>query len=182
MKINIFTTNKKYKIIYADPPWRYYTWSKKGQGRSAESHYSTMSIEEICNLPVNELSDDDCALFLWVTYPTLLDGLKCIEAWGFEYKTCAFCWCKRNKKSDGWFTGMGYWTRANSEICLLATKGKPKRLSASVKQIVDAPIGKHSEKPSEVRERIVQLMGDIPRIELFARQYADDWDCWGDEV
>lgn len=173
---------KKYRVIYADPPWQYKVYSKKGMGRSAESHYPTMPIEDICALPIGELADKDCALFLWVTIPCLLEGLSTLKAWGFKYKTIAFVWVKQNRKSDSLFWGMGYWTRANVELCLLATKGSPKRMSASVHQVIISHIEEHSKKPQEARDRIVQLMGDVPRIELFARQKTDGWDAWGNEV
>ena len=172
----------KYNIIYADPPWSYRTYSKKGQGRSAESHYPTMSIDEIKALPVSDLAANDCALFMWITFPCLYEALEVLSAWGFSYKTVAFTWVKQNRKSDGLFTGMGYWTRANAELCILATKGHPKRISASVHQIIMSHIEEHSKKPEEARSRIVQLMGDIPRVELFARQSPEGWDVWGNEV
>ena len=173
---------KKYNIIYADPPWQYRTYSKKGQGRSAESHYPTMSIEDIKSLPIGSLAAKDCALFLWITFPCLQEVWSVIEAWGFSYKTIAFVWIKQNRKSDNLFWGMGYWTRSNAELCILATKGHPKRSSAAVHQVVVSHIERHSKKPDEVRGRIVQLMGDLPRIELFARQHPEGWDVWGNEV
>ena len=173
---------KKYNIIYADPPWSYRVWSEKGKGRSAENHYPTMSIKEICALPISNIAEKDSALFLWVTFPTLPEAFEVIRAWGFKFATVAFVWVKRNKKSPDYFFGLGYWTRANAEICLLATKGKPRRVSASVRQIIDAPLMRHSQKPDECRDRIVELMGDLPRIELFARNKADGWDVWGNEV
>lgn len=184
MKIDIFNTDKKYNIIYADPPWQYKVWSKEtGSGRSAEAHYHTMAKEDIQKLPVADLCDDDCVLFMWVTYPCLEEGLELIKKWGFTYKTCGFSWVKLNKKQPTLFTGMGYYTRANNEICLLATKGKPlKRISKGVKQIIMTPIEEHSKKPAETRKRIVDLFGDLPRIELFARQATEGWDCWGDET
>ena len=172
----------EYQIILADPPWAYRVWSKKGQGRCAESHYPTMTIDAIKALPVNKLAAKDCILFLWVTFPTIREAFSVIDAWGFQYKTVAFAWVKQNRKSDSLFWGMGYWTRANAEICLLATKGHPKRISASVHQIITAPVEQHSKKPDVVREKIVALAGDIPRIELFARQTALGWDTWGNEV
>ena len=175
-------TIKKYSIIYADPPWQYKVYSKKGAGRSAESHYPTMSIEDIRALPVGELADRDCALFLWITFPMLLDALSVIKAWGFTYKTVAFAWVKQNKKADTLFWGMGYWTRANVELCILAAKGRPRRKSAGVHQVVLAPVEEHSKKPDIVRDKIVTLMGDLPRIELFARQTPPGWDVWGNEV
>lgn len=141
-----------------------------------------MSINDICTLPIKEISDKDCVLFMWMTFPTLKEGMKVIEEWGFKYKTVAFVWVKQNRKTPSLFWGLGFWTRANAEICILATKGKPKRISAKVHQVVVSPIEEHSKKPDEVRKRIVELLGDIPRIELFARQKADSWDTWGNEV
>jgi N6-adenosine-specific RNA methylase IME4 len=183
MVTDIFTTDKKYTIIYADPPWQFKTYSDKGKGRSAERHYSTMSKVEIQKLPVQCICAKDCVLFLWVTSPCLMEGLELISAWGFTYKTVAFTWIKQNKKSDGIFTGMGYYTRSNAEYCLLATKSKvPERRSHSVSSVVVSHIERHSKKPNEVRKRIVELFGDLPRIELFAREQANGWDCWGNEV
>jgi len=174
---------EKYSIIYADPPWTFKTYSDKGKGRSAEQHYHCMTKEDIQALDVQSICKDDAVLFLWVTYPCLEEGLELIKAWGFKYKTCAFSWVKLNKKSDTPFTGMGYYTRANNEICLLATKGKGlPRVSKAVKQIVIEKIGRHSEKPDTVRHRIVELFGDVKRLEMFARTKSDGWDTWGDEV
>ncbi len=171
---------KKYGAVLADPAWKYRVWS--GTGRSAENHYPTMSLAEICALPVAGIAAKDSALFLWATYPNLQDAFTVIKAWGFTYKTVAFTWVKRCRKSPGFFVGLGHWTRANAELCLLATKGSPKRLSRSVRQIIDAPVGRHSAKPAEARTRIVELLGDLPRIELFARERVEGWDCWGNEV
>lgn len=174
-----FSITKKYSVIYADPPWRYER--SKVQG-AAEKHYPTMSIDELCAMPVPELAAKDCALFLWATFPQLPEALRLIRAWGFRYRTVAFVWLKRNRKSPSWFYGMGYWTRSNAEICLLATKGKPKRQSAGVHQFLISPIEQHSKKPDAAREKIVALMGDLPRIELFARQKTPGWDIWGNEL
>ena len=181
MKVDIFNTDKKYQIIYADPAWSYKDRALAGD-RGACCKYPVMSIEDIKNLPVKSIADDDCALFLWVTMPKLNECFDVIKSWGFDYKTCAFTWVKQNKKSDSLFWGMGRWTRANAELCLIATKGKPKRVDAGVHSIILSHIEEHSKKPAETRDRIVNLLGDIPRIELFARQYADGWDCWGNEV
>ena len=136
----------------------------------------------IWSLPVGELADKDCALFLWVTIPCLLEGVHVLQAWGFTYKTIAFVWVKQNRKADSLFWGMGYWTRSNVEFCILATKGHPRRQNAGVHQVVMSHIEEHSKKPQEVRDRITQLMGDVPRIELFARQKVPGWDAWGNEV
>ena len=172
--------NKKYQVIYADPPWSYRDEASAGN-RGACCKYQVQEKDWIDNLPVSTIADDDCILFLWVTAPKLGECWDLIKKWGFEYKTVAFTWVKRNKKAPTWFWGMGSWTRANAEFCLLATRGKPKRISAGVHSIIDSPIGKHSEKPQEVRERIVELCGDLPRIELFARQKTEGWDVWGDD-
>ena len=174
--------DKKYNIIYADPAWSYKVWSKKGQGRSAEHHYSTMNIDDIKNLPIQDIADDNCILFMWVTFPLLKDSFNVIESWGFTYKTVGFTWVKKNKKTDSWFWGMGHWTRANAELCLIATKGIIKRQSASVHQVIDTPIERHSKKPDIVRDKIVELVGDLTRIELFARETAVGWDSWGNEI
>ena len=170
---------KKYKIIYADPPWQY-----QGQmmNSSVTDHYKWASLQDICDLPVSKMADENCILFMWVTMPKLNEFMEVVTAWGFKYKSCAFVWVKQNKKNFGYFMGQGRWTRANPEICILATKGNPKRISASVRQLVVSPIREHSRKPDEVRERIVELVGDLPRIELFARRKVDGWDCWGNEV
>jgi len=174
---------KKYNVIYADPAWSYKVWSDKtGAKRSASSHYNTMNKQAIQSLPVQSLCKDNCMLFMWVTAPCLIEGIELIAKWGFEYKTIAFVWVKKNKKADSLFWGMGYWTRANAELCLLAMKGKPKRVSASVHSVILSRIEEHSKKPDETRERIVKLVGDVPRIELFARQRAKGWDSWGNEV
>jgi N6-adenosine-specific RNA methylase IME4 len=170
---------KKYKIIYADPPWNY---ADKGCQGTMANHYKGMKIEDICNLPINQISDDNSILFLWVTYPMLKEGLKVIESWGFKYKSIAFQWIKLNKKGKGYFYGLGRWTRGNTEPCLLATKGKPKRISPAVFQIIEAPLTKHSAKPSEARNKIIKLVGNLPRIELFAREKTYGWDVWGNEV
>lgn len=161
---------KKYKIIYADPPWRYAR--SKVQG-AAEKHYPTMSIEELCALPVKEIADKDCILFLWATFPQLKEALQLIKAWGFTYKSVAFVWLKQNRKSPTWFYGLGFWTRGNAEICLLATKGHPKRQSNKVHQFIISPVEQHSKKPDITREKILALMGDLPRIELILSRLVD---------
>jgi len=173
---------RKYNIIYADPAWHFKTYSNKGQKRSALRHYDTMDIDNIYDLPVKSICDDDCILFLWVIDSMLPQALEVIKRWGFKYKTVAFTWVKQNKKSEGYFTGMGYYTRCNPEQCLLATKGKIKRLSKSVRQLIVSKLEDHSKKPDSVRDRITELCGDLPRIELFARQRVKGWDCWGNEV
>lgn len=172
-------TSKKYNIIYADPPWQYAR--SKVQG-AAEKHYRTMSVDDICQLPIAEICCKDSILFMWATFPQLKEALQVIKAWGFNYKSVAFVWLKQNKSGIGWFYGLGFWTRGNAEICLLATRGHPKRKSAKVHQFIISPLRGHSQKPDEARDKIVELVGDLPRVELFAREKADGWDTWGNEV
>lgn len=175
--------DKKYSIIYADPPWNYpKTGGLKNSRGMAKQHYRTMSLDDICALPVSELAAENCALWLWATFPQIGPALRVIEAWGFQYFNAGFVWIKRNLKTGKDALGMGYWTRSNPEICLLAFRGKMIPLCHDIRQILYAPKGRHSEKPSEVRENIVSLCGDLPRIELFARQRTEGWDAWGNEV
>ncbi|RTL03538.1 adenine methyltransferase [Candidatus Dependentiae bacterium] len=176
--------SKKYNIIYADPAWSYKTYKRGSGNGNVLNHYETMTIHHIKSLPVEDIAAEDCVLFLWVTFPCLEQGLETIKAWGFKYKTVAFTWVKKNKKSNSWFWGLGHWTRANAEICLLATKGKPSRASKGVHSIIDTPIEKHSQKPSIVRDKIIELMGggSMPKIELFAREKIKGWDVWGNEI
>ena len=174
-----FPSNKRYNIILIDPAWTYKDKALAGN-RGAGCKYNLMTTEDIKQLPINSIADDDCVLFCWVTYPKLNEVFDVIKAWGFEYKTVAFTWVKKYKNGDN-FMGMGRWTRANAEICLLCTKGKPKRVSASVRQVIETIPERHSKKPDIVREKIVELCGDLPRIELFARERVENWDCWGDD-
>ena len=176
--------NKKYQIIYADPPWKYNVFSDKPPcaRKSEEEYYEVTDLIDLVNLPVKDIADTNCILFMWATYPALPIALKLLKQWGFHYRTVAFTWVKKNKKSDSWFWGMGGFTRSNAEICLLSTKGLPKRKSKSVHSVLDDRIAEHSKKPNTARERIVELMGDIPRIELFAREKTPGWDVWGNEV
>jgi N6-adenosine-specific RNA methylase IME4 len=176
--IDIKKAEKKYNIIYADPPWRYWESGNKNQSE----HYSTMTIEDICNLPIKDIAADDSVLFLWVTYPILDSAFKVIESWGFKYSTAAFVWVKKNKTADTPFFGCGAWTRANSELCLLATRGSVQRLDATISQVIESPIEEHSKKPDVVRELIERLVGKLPRVELFCRHPADGWDVWGNEA
>ena len=173
---------KKYNIIYADPAWHFKTYSDKGNKRSAVRHYNCLDINDIYNLPVDTISDDDCILFMWAIDSMLPEALETIKRWNFKFKTVAFTWAKSNKNNMRMFTGLGYWTRSNPEMCLLATKGKPKRVCKSVAQLVIDQRREHSRKPDRIRDNIVKLCGDLPRIELFARQRVEGWDCWGNEV
>ncbi len=175
-----------YSIIYADVPWQY---TQGGRG-SARNHYREMPLDLVRALPVSRLASKDAVLFAWATWPKLAEAQLVIESWGFEYKTCGFVWVKRHEVSGKACVGGGWWTRANTEFCLVGVRGNyPRRVDASVRQLVeehdtevlDAPRGRHSAKPHAVRDRIAQLMGDLPRIELFARDRADGWDAWGDD-
>lgn len=149
---------------------------------SAQEIYDTMSIEEIKNLPINTIAEKNSVLFLWVTMPCLQWGLDVIKSWGFTYKTCGFTWIKKNKLGVGYYFGLGNYTRANAELCLLPTKGKPlPRISKKVHSIIDKPLTTHSRKPDEVRRKIIELFGDLPRIELFARSKIHGWDVWGND-
>ena len=141
-----------------------------------------MRTQDICALPVAEIADENCALFIWATMPKLKEAFAVIEAWGFKFKTVAFVWIKLNPNSDRLFWGMGAWTRSNAELCLFATKGQPQRKSASVHQVIISHLEEHSKKPEEARRRIEALMGDVPKIELFARRTSPGWDVWGNEV
>lgn len=171
---------KKYQIIYADPPWEY---KFSGTRSRAIDDYPTMKLEDIKGLRVNHIAGDNSVLLLWATPPKLDWAMEVIPAWGFEYKTIAFTWVKTNKNAMGLFWGMGYYTRSNPEIILLATRGETlPRLCHDIHSVVMSEVMEHSHKPAIVRENIVRLFGDLPRIELFARQKVEGWDCWGNEV
>ncbi len=175
--------------ILADPPWGFKTWSgpeKKVASRGSVAPYQTMEMDEIAALPVASVAAEHCALFLWCVWPTINEAFKIIEAWGFKYKTCAFLWTKANQYrlwalEEDIHMGLGYWTRANTECCLLATKGKPKRLSPSVRQAIIEPFREHSRKPDCVHERIQSLVAG-PYLEMFARQRREGWAAWGNET
>lgn len=141
-----------------------------------------MTLADICDLPVLDIASDNCLLAMWWVPPMPREALAVVEAWGFTLKTmCGFTWCKTTKNGKIHF-GMGNWTRANAENCLFAVRGKPKRASAGVSQMIVGRTGAHSEKPEATRHRLVDLMGDVTRVELFARQPAPGWDVWGNEV
>jgi len=171
--------------ILADPPWHFETWGEGGN-RNVTSKYPTMSVREIARLPVEELAAPNCTLFLWSVWPKLFEAVQVIEMWGFTYKTCAFSWMKADPyrlfaDDKTPFAGMGYWTRANTEPCLLATRGKPKRINADVRQGIIAPRREHSRKPDEIHERIERLV-DGPYLEMFARSPRRGWTVWGNQT
>ena len=160
-----------YGAILADPPWSFVPYGSGGNDRSAERHYPTMTQAELEALPVGDLAKRDCALFMWAVSNRLVDAIGLMGAWGFSYVTTAFVWVKPKM-------GMGYWTRKECEICLLGIKGSPKRMNADVREVIKAPVGRHSEKPAEVRRRIERLV-DGPYLELFAREMHLGWNRWG---
>jgi N6-adenosine-specific RNA methylase IME4 len=178
-----------YGAILADPPWGFQCWDgmdKKVASRGSVTPYQTMDMDAIRALPVDEIAAENCALFMWIVWPTLPEAITVIESWGFTYKTCAFCWLKGDPYKlfaleEDVYMGLGYWTRANSEVCLLATRGKPKRLDAGVRQGIFAPRREHSRKPDGIHERIERLVAG-PYVELFARQKRKGWDSWGNQT
>ncbi len=178
----------KYGAILADPPWYFKNFSAKGTGRAAISHYDVLSLEALKAVPVKDYAAKDCALFLWVTDPMLPDGIALMRSWGFTYKTVAFNWVKINKNGrdrtiadDPFFVGLGYWTRANPELCLLGTRGRPPRLAKDVRRLLVSERRQHSRKPVEIYERIERLV-DGPYLELFAREKRNGWDAIGKQV
>lgn len=178
----------KYGVLLADPPWGFTMFNNiRAVPCRGDQPYPTMTTAEIAALPVRELMADDAVLFIWITWPMLKDAMAVIDGWGFEYKTCGFCWVKGNSLPlfpDDFKDkmGLGFWTRANSEVCLLGTRGKPKRLNADVRQIVQAPLREHSRKPDGIHERIERLVAG-PYCELFARKSdRPGWDYWGNQT
>ena len=178
---------KKFKLIYADPPWSFKNYSIKGEPRNPKAHYDVMNLDDIKNLPVNTIADDDCILLLWAIDPLLDKALEVIDSWGFKFKTVGFYWAKlnttaniKNMDEKSFFTGLGYWTRANPEQCLLATKGKPKRNSKAVKRFIVSHRREHSRKPDEIYQRI-ETLADGPYLELFSRSKRKGWKSWGNE-
>ena len=172
---------KKYQIIYADPPWSYQNGGVPQGGVNAQ--YKTMTLNEIKMLPIKEIAEDISVLLLWATFPQLQEALEVIKAWGFQYKTLGFSWLKTNKNGTPFF-GIGYYAKSNQEVCLLGVRGNAHSLvkSNSVSSFVSTLKTKHSEKPQIFRDKIIELFGDLPRIELFARQKTEGWDAWGNEV
>ena len=186
----------RYHIIYADPPWSYNARANPDTkfGGGAMGHYSVMSLADIKDLDIQSLAEDNAVLFMWATFPRLAEALEVMEAWGFTYKTLGFSWHKLTKGGDLFF-GVGSYAKSNCEVCLMGTRGnvgldrgmndpkvKLEVNSNCVSSAINSPRERHSKKPSEVRTRIVELFGDVSRIELFARQETEGWDVWGDEV
>ena len=180
--------NKKYQIIYADPPWSYNDkrggagYKNPNGAGGANKHYQTLSLDQICSIDVKSISNDNCMLFLWCTSSLLDYGFQVIKSWDFIFKNVGFVWVKLTKDLSKPYSGMGYYTNQNAEFCLIALKGKYWRQAKNIKQIVQEPRREHSRKPDCIRDRIVELCGDLPRIELFARQKTPGWDVWGNEI
>jgi N6-adenosine-specific RNA methylase IME4 len=174
----------KYGCILADPPWAFETFNNKTgttPHRGAEDHYAVLSTADIAKLPVADMAAKDCALFMWVVDSHLDEALELGKAWGFAFKTRAFTWRKLTQDGTAARIGMGYWTRKQTEMCWLFTKGKPARISKGVREIIDAPRREHSRKPDEQYARIEALVGG-PYLELFARQRWPGWDVWGNQT
>lgn len=171
----------KYQVVYADPPWKYKD-NRHNRPEYVGITYDVMNTQDICDLPVKDITDENCMLFMWTTSPMIPDALKVMSAWGFKYKTVAFVWEKLNPKALTPAYLMGQYTMSSCEICLLGTKGHPKRVAKNVKQLIRAPRTGHSKKPSEIRDRIVELCGDVPRVELFARDCGSGWSCIGNGI
>ena len=175
-----------YDCILADPPWHYNSRICPAQrtkfGQGAEGHYPLMKDDELLALPVGNITNRNCALFLWATGPRLDFAFDVIKSWGFRYATIGFTWVKTNPKDGGIFFGPGYYTASNSELCLLAVKGQMKPTSNYISQVIIAPRQEHSKKPEEARERIAELFAGKQCIELFCRERRPGWDAFGNEV
>jgi N6-adenosine-specific RNA methylase IME4 len=211
-----------YDLIYADPAWNWKARSSKGEGRSAKNHYNVMDLEDMKRLAVSRIAEPRSVLLMWAVDPMIKQAVELGEAWGFELKTVGFYWVKTNKKSpvsfDGknkmylddriffsdpsdsvsfsalpvFFTGLGYYTRANPEQCFLFTRKRDRENGIAggglpvkdkgVPRLIVSPVGRHSQKPEEARIRIERLFGDVRRVELFARSRRPGWEAWGNQV
>ena len=182
----------EYQIIYADPPWHYNDRRNKGTRfcGGAMNYYPVLKTPQICGIPVQKWAAPNSVLLMWATWPNLPEALKVIEAWEFAFKTLGFLWVKTNRKNGEPFFGIGYYSKSNSEPCLLATRGTPmKPITNGISQILEAPGSllvspreEHSKKPDLARQKIVELFGDVPRLEMFARDRSPGWDAWGNEI
>jgi N6-adenosine-specific RNA methylase IME4 len=181
--LELVRTGYRAGAMMIDPPWRFMTRSAKGEGRSASNHYRTYGIENILPLPVGELAAENCLIGLWIMDwdENYRMALALLEAWGFQHKTTLFTWVKLNPSGEGYHMGQGYWTRANPETCLLATRGKPKRLNADVRQLIVSPLQEHSQKPDDAYTGMERLV-EGPYLELYGRQARQNWTVWGDEI
>ena len=179
---------KKYQIIYADPPWKYRDKRQNPDSDRPAKYggitYPVMDTGDICNMGIDlrPFLSENCMLFMWATFPNLSEALRVIKEWGFQYKTLGFSWIKTNRNNDKPFFGIGYYTKSNCEVCLIGVRGVPFKVSNKVSSVIISPMERHSQKPDIVRTKIVELCGEVSRIELFARRKVDGWDCWGNEV
>ena len=181
MTVDIYSTDNRYAVIYADPPWKYKE-SGGGHRGTAGMPYPSMTTEEICSLPVKKIACARSILFIWATFPRLLDCLKVMVAWGFSYYGLGFDWTKTGKGGKPCY-GMGYYTRQNNEVCLIGVRrDRIKPVDRSVSCVIQSMRREHSRKPDEVRDSIARICGDVPKIELFARQEFTGWDCWGNQT
>lgn len=175
---------RRFKSILADPPWAFRAFGGQDvlPSRSATPHYSTMSHEQLRDLPVDMVAAQDAVLHLWTVDSHLDQGMELGRAWGFEFKTIGFIWVKTQKSAPTKpKMSLGHWTRKEAEVCLLFTKGRPKRLSRGVEQVIMEPAREHSRKPDCARERIEQLAGG-PYLELFGRSTRAGWTSWGNQT
>ena len=174
---------KKYQIIYSDPPWKFNNKNTGGSMISGSANnYNCMTVDEICMLPVWKVRADNCVLFMWWVGSMPDEALRVVRSWGFRLITMTgFTWVKKTVSGKPHF-GMGFWTRAGSENCLIAVRGNPKKINASIRSVVEHEILSYSTKPDIFRDLIVNLVGDVPRLEMFARKNVDGWDAFGDEV
>lgn len=171
-----------YKLIYVDPPWEFHDKNSNGN-RGACHKYPVMSLAQLKALSIGQIADGDALLAMWWVSPMPQEALDLVAAWGFTLKNmCGFTWHKLSKTGKKDHFGTGRYTRSNTENVLIATRGKPVIVCKSVRGIVTAPVGKHSAKPHEVRRRLELLMGDVPRVELFAREQPTGWDVIGNDV
>lgn len=177
---------QKYDVILADPPWKFEYWvpgqGKKNGSRAAEAHYPVMTTPEICDLPIANMVSENSVLFMWGVWPRLRDIFDVYEAWGYEYKTIGFVWVKAKKSGFGFFTGMGYYSRSNTEPCFIGVRGSMPVSIHDVLQIIHTPVREHSRKPDEQYGKIERLYPNMRYLELFARKKRPGWDAWGNEV
>ena len=172
----------KFDVILADPPWTFSVWNADKSDRHVSHKYDLMTTEDICELRIREISEENCALFLWATWPNLRDALSVIDAWGFEYRTSAFVWVKAKSSGFGFHFGMGYYTRANTEPCLLAIRGTMPVAAHDVFELIYASVREHSRKPDDQYRKIERLYPNMKYCELFARRKREGWASWGNEI
>jgi N6-adenosine-specific RNA methylase IME4 len=177
----VYKCVKRYNIIYIDPPWKYSFNNKKETTYTAARHYDSLDLNELIRLPIPQIAAENCALCIWVTNPLTYEVFDLIKLWGFKFKTLLFNWIKHTKNNKVWVS-VGNYTRPMSELCWLWMKGSLERLDHNVEQVHYQPVQGHSKKPGIFRDEIVKLFGDLPRVELFARESSNGWDSWGDQL